>query len=143
LSVRNCYGCKDWAKCQGYQYYDPGEVENKYCFHQVMFLVLAREALQCMEWPSEPSGYIDQPGKPQPASHATFEASSVVCVVFTKRITLVECSSVGREHLAKLDKELLQGRKFPQLSWEASQIVQYLIKTRKEAYRLWLKGRRK
>jgi hypothetical protein len=144
MSIRNCHECRDWTKCSGYSYFVPSEIDDRYCWSQVMFLVLAREQLACMAWPEETSGYVDQPGKPQPASHAPFEGSTaIVCVVFGKRLSMVEVSSIGREHLAKLDKELLQGRKFSQLGWEASQVVQYLIKTRREAYRLWLKGRKR
>jgi hypothetical protein len=141
MSLRRCHDCDDWSRCVGYPYFTPGDI--RFCYHQVLWLVSARESLKSMAWPGEPSGYIDQPSKPQPKSHAAFEDTSIVAVPFLKRWAMVESCRAGRRHAAQLEVELRQNRGFNQLSWEARQVVYYLLKPRKEIYRLWLKGRKK
>lgn len=141
MSIRRCHDCDDWGKCSGYGWYAPGDI--RFCFHQILWLVSARDSMFSMAWPQEPSGYIDQPSKPQPKSHAAFEDVSIVAVPFVKRWLMVECCRVGKRHTRLLEEELRQNRGFNQLSWEAQQIVYYLLKPRKEIYRLWLKGRKR
>ena len=141
MSSRNCHDCEDWSKCRGYQYFTPSDI--RWCFHQVLFMVSARDCLATMRWPDELSGYIDQPSKPQPKNHANFEDTSMIAVPFGQRWHMVEVCRVGREHAMILDKELLQNRGWDQLSWDARQVVYYLLKPRREIYALWLKGRKR
>lgn len=140
MSSRNCYACREWNKCPGgYDYYYPSEIDGHFCWHQIVWLILCRDNILLYSWPSEPSGYIDQPGKPQPASHAPFEGSlALVCGLFSVRwVGLIKCSK-GRENVLLLEKEMLQNRKFNQLSDEARSVVWYLIKDRRQDYTHWM-----
>ena len=140
MSIRACHVKCDWDKCTGYEYFVPADI--KWCFHQVMWLVSARESILPTPgygygWPQEPSGYIDQPGKPSVKARAGFEGYSDVAVELEQRLAKITVSGIGKEHLAILDKELLQGRKFNQLSDNARDVIMYLIKQRNEAYKHW------
>jgi hypothetical protein len=149
MSIRLCNsGCP--RTCNGYSYFTPSEIERgndrSWCPHQVLFMVNVRESilpspdplgLHGYGWPAEPSGYIKQPGKPQPRAQAAFEGVAMVAVVFEARISHIMVSELGRLHLAMLDKEILQGRGFEQLSDDSRSVIMYLIKARVDGYAHW------
>ena len=121
------------------------------CFHQLMFMVAARDCILNMVdgkraggfgWPQEPSGYIGKGGRPQASAHAPYENYAAVVVIFEYRWIHLINSSKGREHVAILDKEILQNRKFQQLSSEASSVIIYLVKRRQQGYTDWLRMRK-
>jgi hypothetical protein len=146
LSIRACHVCKDWSKCQGYDYFLPSDI--RFCPHQIMFMVSVRESILPQEgitgygWPQEPSGYIDQPGKPQPKARASFEGYIEEAVILEQRLAHILVSEIGRLHLARLDNELLQGRKFNQLSDDSQNVVMYLTKQRVDGYAHWRRQRK-
>ena len=141
MSIRACHTKCDWSKCQSYEWFTPGDI--KYCWHQVMWLILARDSILPSEgitgygWPQEPSGYIKQPGKPQPRSSAPFEGYVDVAIVLEQRLRKVTISKTGRNNLDTLDSELKANLKYHQLSKAARSVVVYLTQQRNNAYVYW------
>ena len=148
LSMRACYvrGCE--RSCvAGYPWFAPGDIKLdmdgtlRPCPHQVIFLVLVREALKWMRWPAEPSGYIDQPSKPSPKSDGAFVDCCMIAAPFLQRFARVEISRKGRQDIIKLDNQLREGRKYDQLSVEASRVIVYLQKRRLDGYAHFVRQR--
>jgi len=138
LSVRRCPQCHDWSKCTGYSYFTPSEVDGHWCWHQVIFLLLARECLALFTWPTEPSDYVSQ-GKGAIKAAASFEGSlAVVCGEFNRRWANFTKSDQASKDIGTLDAEIFAGLNLRTLSPAARSVVAYFIKPRRMLYHDWI-----
>ncbi len=141
MSIRRCNACHSWSHCAGYQYFDPGEVDGRWCWHQVMFLIWTREWILRFEWPQEPSDYVEQ-GKSQVRASAAFEGSvAVVCGEFTRRWQYFNKSWSADKDVGILDHEIAAGLGLRLLSPPARSVVEYFIKPHKMFYHDWVNQR--
>ncbi len=137
MSIRRCLRCHDWSKCAGYTYFLPAEVDGHWCWHQVIFLIMARDCILDMSWPAEPSDYVDQ-GKHRIRAAAPFEGSlAVVCGQFSRRWRHLILSDDARKDIGTLEHEVANGWELWRLCPVDRSIVYYLLKPRRMLYHDW------
>jgi len=65
----------------------------------------------------------------------------MIAAPFLQRFARVEISRKGRQDIIKLDNQLREGRKYDQLSVEASRVIVYLQKRRLDGYAHFVRQR--
>lgn len=55
MSVRPCHVCREWRSCPGYPHFTPAEIESRFCYYHVLFILRHREILERGEYPPDPT----------------------------------------------------------------------------------------
>jgi len=138
MSYRRCDKCRSWLGCQGYNWYQPYEIEDNGCRQQLIWIITNLDGLARGEYPPDPqgSGYVGD-NKPIFRSGGKFHTARDIYDEYNPRLER------AGEDGETLIHEVHQGLGLNELAKAARNALNYCAgyKRKKRRYGIWLSTR--
>ena len=129
--MRECNTCRDWRGCDGFEYYDWGDI--RFCRNQVLWIIIHRDTLLNGEWVKRPEGWADKVQKTR-GHEAPFEKPEQIIAEVEARL-----ERTGRRGKELTISQVQLYQDYEELSPEVKDIINYIsgFYRREKTYDQW------